>query len=202
MSKKSTSLRNSNVSKNEARQKLNEFYQVAKENLLKMKQELDNAKENYDAQLARFQELSLKYHDILIIKEKKDIELKGREERKLVLEKQKSNMVKQIKDIENESAFSTKEIDRLETSTFEKVSKNKSSEDHIKNLKENQVEGFNERIKKEKEKNNHLREKIREVENKISEYKTSLNDMQMIDGKKGDLLLKDTAEMTKFLADL
>ena len=186
----------------DARSKLNEFYQVAKESLLKMKGELEEAKVNYNDQLANFQQLQLEYNDLLKQKEKKDIEIKGVEERKLILEKYKASLTKQLKDIENEANITGKEIDRLEASASDKVNKTKSSEEQIKNLKGTQVEGLNERIKKEKEKNSALKEKILEVENKINEYKTSLADMMSSDGKRGDKIIKDTAEMNKFLADL
>lgn len=186
----------------DARAKLNEFYQVAKENLLKMKDELEEAKTNYNYQLSNYQQLNLEYQDLLKQKEKKDTEIKGVDERKLILEKTKANLTKQLKDLDYESNTTGKQIDRMEATTSDKVSRVKASEEGIKNLKEAQIEGINERIKKEKEKNAVLREKIMEVENKINEYKTSLNEMMTTDGKRGDKIIKDTAEMNKFLADL
>ncbi|MCQ2815766.1 MAG: hypothetical protein MJ252_00720 [archaeon] len=202
MSNKSKSDVKGSKSSIDARAKLNEFYSVAKENLLKMKDELEEAKVNYNNELANYQQLNLEYQDLLKQKEKKDTELKGADERKLILEKYKNNLTKQLKDLDYEASVTGKEIDRMEASTSDRVSKNKANEQAIKNLKEAQVEGINERIQKEKKKNEALREKIMEVENKINEYKTSLNEMMTTDGKRGDKIISDTAEMNKFLADL
>lgn len=202
MSNKSKSDVKGSKSSIDARAKLNEFYSVAKENLLKMKDELEEAKVNYNNELSNYQQLNLEYQDLLKQKEKKDTELKGADERKLILEKYKNNLTKQLKDLDYEASVTGKEIDRMEASTSDRVSKNKANEQAIKNLKEAQVEGINERIQKEKKKNEALREKIMEVENKINEYKTSLNEMMTTDGKRGDKIISDTAEMNKFLADL
>lgn len=203
MSKRTNSdVKMTSASKSEARTKLNEFYAVAKENLLKMKQELEDAQANYNRQLEVYQELALAYHDIKLIADKKEVELKGADERKIIYEKYKSNLEKKIKDMENEANVTGKEIERIELSTSDKVNKVKQNEELIKHVKENQIGEFNERIQQEKDKNSALRSKIKEVEDKINEYQETLAELQMTDGRKGELMMKDTADMNKFLADL
>lgn len=186
----------------ETKSKLEEFYAVAKESLEKMKNEVIAANDDYQIQLANYQVLNLEYNEIQDIRRQKEVELKGTEEKKLILEKLKTNLERQKKDIEDATNAASNEIDRLKTSTADKVNKTKMEEEHIRNLKKNQKGALDDRIKKEQERNKELRNSIADIEFRIKEYKDILAEIQTTDGKTGDEIMKQIREMNKFLAEI
>ena len=123
-------------------------------------------------------------------------------EKLLTADKINSDLLRQITTLHNEIGAGSNELDWLKTNTNARVENLKNDVGVIENLKEKQIASFDERIAKQEELNNKIRENIAKVEEEIKEKKIQLEEVHSIEGKKNNALIKDTADMTKFLAEL
>ena len=69
-------------------------------------------------------------------------------------------------------------------------------------VKNNQMKTIQERIDKEKAINKELKQKIKEVEERIKELTSSIDNASLEENKKNNVLLNEAAEMNKFLSEL
>ena len=104
--------------------------------------------------------------------------------------------------MKEEISSAESEIDHLKIETDNKVKTVQNEAGHINVVKQNQVISIQERIKKEQEINDDLKNKIEEAENKIKEITSAINEINAIEGKKNDVILGDAAEMNKFLSEI
>ena len=190
------------LSKKNVQNELREFYKVAKENLLNLKNELEIAEQQYNAQKEEVEHRTLEYKELLAEKQELDIILKGMNEKMLIADKINSNLIHQITTLHNEIGSGSNELDWLKTNTNSRVENYKNDVGNIENLKAKQLSSFDERIEKQNALNDEIRQKIFDIEERIKEKKMLLEDIHSVEGKKNDALIKDTAEMTKFLAEL
>ena len=190
------------TSKKNVQNELREFYRVAKENPLNLKNEVEIAEQQYIAQKEEAERRSLEYKELLQEKQELDVILKGMTEKLLIADKVNSDFLRQITTLHNEIGAGSNELDWLKTNTNAKVENLKNDVGAIENLKKKQLDSFDERIAKQEEVNNKIRENIAKVEEEIKEKKIQLEEVHSIEGKKNNALIKDTADMTKFLAEL
>ena len=190
------------TSRKNVQNELREFYRVAKENLFNLKNEVDIAEQQYIAQKEEVERRNLEYKELLQDKQELDIILKGMNEKLLTADKINSDLLRQITTLHNEIGAGSNELDWLKTNTNARVENLKNDVGVIENLKEKQIASFDERIAKQEEINNKIRENIAKVEEEIKEKKMQLEEVHSIEGKKNNALIKDTADMTKFLAEL
>ena len=190
------------TSRKNVQNELREFYRVAKENLFNLKNEVDIAEQQYIAQKEEAERRNLEYKELLQDKQELDIILKGMNEKLLTADKINSDLLRQITTLHNEIGAGSNELDWLKTNTNARVENLKNDVGVIENLKEKQIASFDERIAKQEEVNNKIRENIAKVEEEIKEKKMQLEEVHSIEGKKNNALIKDTADMTKFLAEL
>lgn len=185
-----------------SRAKLAEFYAVAKDNLSRLKAELKAEDKNYSEQRQIFKKLQLEYQELLKLKEKKDTEYKGAEEKKLAYTKYKNILEKQLKKLSEDLQVNKKDINAMRIAAEDRVKNVQNSEQNIDSLKRSQIETIESKIEKEQQKNQEILEKIKEVTKRIEEYKLSLSEMEISETNKGDALIKDTVEMNKFLSEI
>ena len=206
MSSKKQSTKNTlNASKtigSDVQNQLKEFYSVAKEKLLALKSEVENSEKNYETQKEINQKKDLEYKELMIESKELDLRIKGLNEKLINAKKTKKSLETQIKEMKEEISSAESEIDHLKIETDNKVKTVQNEAGHINVVKQNQVISIQERIKKEQEINEDLKNKIEEAENKIKEITSAINEINAIEGKKNDVILGDAAEMNKFLSEI
>ncbi len=206
MSSKKQSTKNSlNASKtlgSDVQNQLKEFYTVAKEKLLALKSEVENSEKNYETQKEINQKKDLEYKELINESKELDLRIKGLNEKLINAKKTKKSLETQIKEMKEEISSAESEIDHLKIETDNKVKTVQNEAGHINVVKQNQVISIQERIKKEQEINDDLKNKIEEAENKIKEITSAINEINAIEGKKNDVILGDAAEMNKFLSEI
>ena len=206
MSSKKQSTKNTlNASKtigSDVQNQLKEFYSVAKEKLLALKSEVENSEKNYETQKEINQKKDLEYKELINESKELDLRIKGLNEKLINAKKTKKSLETQIKEMKEEISSAESEIDHLKIETDNKVKTVQNEAGHINVVKQNQVISIQERIKKEQEINEDLKNKIEEAENKIKEITSAINEINAIEGKKNDVILGDAAEMNKFLSEI
>ena len=181
---------------------LSEFYKVAKEKLLAVKNDLATAKKEYEAQKEINRKKELEYNDLLNETKELDIKIKGMNEKVLIAKRNASILESQINLTKSEINNANSEIDFLKLETDNKVKRVENESKQINVVKENQMKSIQERIDKEKEINKELLKKIKEVEGRIKELTYSIDNASVEENKKNNALLNEAAEMNKFLSEL
>ena len=182
--------------------KLNEFYKVAKEKLLAVKKDLENSKADYLAQKEINRKKELEYNSLLNQSKDLDMKIKGLNE-KIVNAKRTQNYLRsQIDLTKSEILNANSEIDFLKLETDVKVKKVKNENQKINEAKENQLKSIQERLAKEKIINKDLKEKIKEAEQRIKEISGKIENASVQENKKSIAILKELADMNKFLSEL
>ena len=181
---------------------LSEFYKVAKEKLLAVKNDLETAKKEYESQKEINRKKELEYNDLLNETKELDIKIKGMNEKVLIAKRNASILESQINLTKSEINNANSEIDFLKLETDNKVKRVENESKQINVVKENQMKSIQERIDKEKEINKELIKKIKEVEGRIKELTYSIDNASVEENKKNNALLNEAAEMNKFLSEL
>ena len=188
--------------KTDVKGQLSEFYKVAKEKLLAVKNDVQTAKKEYEAQKERNRKKELEYNDLLNETKELDIKIKGMNEKVLIAKRNASILESQINLTKSEINNANSEIDFLKLETDNKVKRVENESKQINVVKENQMKSIQERIDKEKEINKELLKKIKEVEGRIKELTYSIDNASVEENKKNNALLNEAAEMNKFLSEL
>ena len=204
MSSKKTQKKTTNqtLSEGNVQDKLRMFYKVAKENLIKLKEELEeeemkraNAKEETD-------KVALEYEELLAMRNKLDIEIKGMNERIQRAEKVTEELERHNKKLEHEMNAGTAEMDRMKHESAELVKKHDEDVERMNKAIEVQIEKFDKKIIEQQKENEELKLKIEEAESQIEYQKKKIAEEHSMENKKTDKLVKDSTNMMKFLADL
>ena len=204
MSSKKTQKKTTNqtLSEGNVQDKLRMFYKVAKENLIKLKEELEeeemkraNAKEETD-------KVALEYEELLAMRNKLDIEIKGMNERIQRAEKVTEELERHNKKLEHEMNAGTAEMDRMKHESAELVKKHDEDVERMNKAIEVQIEKFDKKIIEQQKENEELKLKIEEAESQIEYQKKKIAEEHSMENKKTEKLVKDSTNMMKFLADL
>ena len=202
----STSKKSNTASKQSLRPdvqgQLSEFYKVAKEKLLAVKNDVENSKKEYAAQKEINRKKELEYSDLLKESKLLDLRIKGMNEKLLIAKRNESNLESQINLTKAQIANGNSEIDYMKIETDQKVQKVQNDSKIIESVKQSQMKSIQERMDKEKETNKQLREKIKEVESRIKELTYSLENAYSEENKKRNAILNEAADMNKFLSEL
>ena len=188
--------------KTDVKGQLSEFYKVAKEKLLAVKNDVQTAKKEYEAQKERNRKKELEYNDLLNESKELDIKIKGMNEKLIIAKRNASNLESQINLTKSEINTANSEINFLKLETDNKVKRVQNESKKINVVKDNQMKTIQERIDKEKEINKELLQKIKEVEARIKELTYSIDNAEVQENKKNNALLNEAAEMNKFLSEL
>ena len=94
------------------------------------------------------------------------------------------------------------EIDFLKLETDAKVKRISNENQKINTSKEYQLKSIKERLQKEKSTNKDLKEKIKEAETRIKEISGKIENASVQENKKNIAILKELADMNKFLSEL
>ena len=182
--------------------KLSEFYKVAKEKLLLVKNDLETSKKEYLAQKEINRKKELEYNALLTESKDLDIKIKGLNE-KIISAKRVENYIRsQINLTKSEILNANSEIDFLKVETDVKVKKVNNENEKINEAKKNQLNSIKERLEKEKAINMDLKEKIKDAEKRIKELTSKIENTSVQENKKNIAILKELADMNKFLSEL
>ena len=182
--------------------KLSEFYKVAKEKLLLVKNDLETSKKEYLAQKEINRKKELEYNALLNESKDLDIKIKGLNE-KIISAKRVENFIRsQINLTKSEILNANTEIDFLKVETDVKVKKVNNENEKINEAKKNQLNSIKERLEKEKAINLDLKEKIKDAEKRIKELTSKIENTSVQENKKNIAILKELADMNKFLSEL
>ena len=182
--------------------KLGEFYKVAKERLLEVKNDLETSKKEYLAQKEINRKKELEYNSLLNESKDLDLKIKGLNE-KIVNAKRTQNYIRsQIELTKSEILNANSEIDFLKLETDAKVKRISNENQKINTSKEYQLKSIKERLEKEKSTNKDLKEKIKEAETRIKEISGKIENASVQENKKNIAILKELADMNKFLSEL
>ena len=182
--------------------KLGEFYKVAKERLLEVKNDLETSKKEYLAQKEINRKKELEYNSLLSESKDLDLKIKGLNE-KIVNARRTQNYIRsQIELTKSEILNANSEIDFLKLETDAKVKRISNENQKINTSKEYQLKSIKERLEKEKSTNKDLKEKIKEAETRIKEISGKIENASVQENKKNIAILKELADMNKFLSEL
>ena len=182
--------------------KLSEFYKVAKEKLLLVKTDLETSKKEYLAQKEINRKKELEYNALLTESKDLDIKIKGLNE-KIISAKRVENFIRsQINLTKSEILNANTEIDFLKVETDVKVKKVNNENEKINEAKKNQLNSIKERLEKEKAINMDLKEKIKDAEKRIKQLTSKIENTSVQENKKNIAILKEIADMNKFLSEL
>ena len=182
--------------------KLSEFYKVAKEKLLLVKTDLETSKKEYLAQKEINRKKELEYNALLTESKDLDIKIKGLNE-KIISAKRVENFIRsQINLTKSEILNANSEIDFLKVETDVKVKKVNNENEKINEAKKNQLNSIKERLEKEKAINMDLKEKIKDAEKRIKQLTSKIENTSVQENKKNIAILKELADMNKFLSEL
>ena len=182
--------------------KLAEFYKVAKERLLAVKNDLETSKKEYLAQKEINRKKELEYNSLLNESKELDMKIKGMNEKIVSARRAQNYLRSQIELTKNEIMNANSEIDFLKLETDVKVKRISNENKKINEAKENQLKSIQERLAKEKIINEELKEKIKEAENRIKELSGKIENANIQENKKNIAILKELADMNKFLSEL
>ena len=181
---------------------LSEFYKIAKEKLLAVKNDVQTAKREYEVQKEKNRKKELEYSELLNESKELDIKVKGMNEKLLIARRTRNILESQINLTKAEIENANTEIDFLKLETDNKVQKVKNSSKQIEIVKDKQLKSIQERIDQETATNKEVLQKIKEVEERIKELNYEINNASVEENKKNNALLNEAAEMNKFLAEL
>ena len=203
--KKTNSKSKTNSSKSvsvDVQRKLNEFNKVAKEKLIAVKNELETSKKQYLIQKEINRKKELKYNSLLKESKELDTKIKGINEKIISFKRTQNYLSTQIDLTKSEILNANSEIDFLKLETNLKVKRVNTENKKINEVKESQLKYIKERLEKEKEINKALNEKIKEVENRIKELMEKIDKTSVQENNKNNEVLKEIADMNKFLSEL
>ncbi len=182
--------------------KLGEFYKVAKEKLLAVKNDLEISKKEYLAQKEINRKKELEYNSLLNESKDLDLKIKGLNEKIVNARRTQNYLRSQIDLTKSEILNANSEIDFLKLETDAKVKRISNENQKINNAKEYQLKSIKERLEKEKKINQDLKEKIKEAETRIKEISGKIENASVQENKKNIAILKELADMNKFLSEL
>ena len=182
--------------------KLNEFYKVAKERLLAVKNDLEKSKKEYLGQKEINRKKELEYNALLNESKELDMKIKGLNEKIISAKRSENYLRSQIDLTKSEILNANSEIDHLKIDTDVKVKRVNFENKKINEAKENQLKSIQERLEKEKLINKDLKEKIKEAEKRIKEICNKIDNASVQENKKNIAILKELADMNKFLSEL
>ena len=182
--------------------KLGEFYKVAKEKLLAVKNDLETSKKEYLAQKEINRKKELEYNSLLNQSKDLDLKIKGLNEKIVNARRTQNYLRSQIDLTKSEILNANSEIDFLKLETDAKVKRISNENQKINNAKEYQLKSIKERLEKEKKINQDLKEKIKENETRIKEISGKIENASVQENKKNIAILKELADMNKFLSEL
>ena len=203
--KKTNSKSKTNSSKSvsvDVQRKLSELNKVAKEKLLAVKNELETSKKQYLIQKEINRKKELKYNSLLKESKELDTKIKGINEKIISFKRTQNYLSSQIDLTKSEILNANSEIDFLKLETNLKVKRVNTENKKINEVKESQLKYIKERLEKEKEINKALNEKIKEVENRIKELMEKIDKTSVQENNKNNEVLKEIADMNKFLSEL
>ena len=203
--KKTNSKSKTNSSKSvsvDVQRKLSEFNKVAKEKLIAVKNELETSKKQYLIQKEINRKKELKYNSLLKESKELDTKIKGINEKIISFKRTQNYLSSQIDLTKSEILNANSEIDFLKLETNLKVKRVNTENKKINEVKESQLKYIKERLEKEKEINKALNEKIKEVENRIKELMEKIDKTSVQENNKNNEVLKEIADMNKFLSEL
>ena len=173
--------------------KLNEFYKVAKERLLAVKNDLEKSKKEYLGQKEINRKKELEYNSLLGQSKELDMKIKGMNEKIINTKRTQNYLRSQIDLTKSEILNANSEIDHLKIDTDVKVKRVNFENKKINEAKENQLKSIQERLEKEK---------IKEAEKRIKEICNKIDNASVQENKKNIAILKELADMNKFLSEL
>ena len=201
-SKKKSNTNSSKSSSIDVQGQLTEFYKVAKEKLTAVKGDLETSKKEYLAQKEINRKKELEYNALLNESKDLDIKIKGLNE-KIISAKRVENFIRsQINLTKSEILNANTEIDFLKVETDVKVKKVNNENEKINEAKKNQLNSIKERLEKEKAINMDLKEKIKDAEKRIKQLTSKIENTSVQENKKNIAILKELADMNKFLSEL
>ena len=132
--------------KTDVKGQLSEFYKVAKEKLLAVKNDVQTAKKEYEVQKEKNRKKELEYNDLLNESKELDIKIKGMNEKLIIAKRNASNLESQINLTKSEINTANSEIDFLKLETDNKVKRVQNESKKINVVKDNQMKTIQERM--------------------------------------------------------
>lgn len=184
------------------KEQLKEYYETAKERLLKMKEEVKISEEKYEVAKEENAQKILEYNETLEESKKLDLILKGLQEKLILEKKRKVAFENMIKNFKESTTLNKEELKILWKETEKKKSSVERDNKEIKAREKRQIETIEDNITKALKINNDFRKDISDLNNKIEEVSKKIGYNHSAEGKKTEIILKETAEMNKFLSEL
>jgi len=178
---------------------LSEFCNGSQEKLLKLKQEIQILEKEKDGLKKDINNLILEEQQLGNLDKDLNLRLKGMKEKIHFEQKRKNQIQVQIKELNKQKENLTREIEGMKNDNNYKVKIMENDIEHIHVVKENNINITRKKIEAELSNQNKLLEQIEEAKVAIDNYNRMINDFHSA-ADKDDEVLKQSAEMTKFLS--
>ena len=179
-----------------------DFYANSKEKLNNLKHEINKLKEENLRQDNENKQISTKYNTLTNFSEELQLKLKGTKEKLNKAIKYKNTLSQQLRDIMREVDSTSIEIDNIKINSNYKVKMLQNGIEHMNSMKENDIKVINKKIESELVIQKTLSDKIDILNYEIEKYNEMIKNINKEDDNRNKLLMKETADMSKFLAEL
>lgn len=159
--------------------------------------EKENQEQDYENQM-----LSMRNKELLDYNHELNMRIKGMKEKLLTINKNKSKLQLEIRDLRKEIDVLNKDIDALKIDNQFKVKVVQNEIDHTNVTKENAIKSIRSKILSEEEYQNRVIKQIGDYREEIIKYKKLIKDNNNEESGRNKEIIKKTTEMTKFLLDL
>ncbi len=202
LNSKSTMKEDNTVDSEILKNNLHEFYRNSKEKLIHFRDEIKLIESENKKLKEENNNLVLKSDELHRYNDELTQRIKGMKENLLLTQKNKNNLLNSIKERRREIEFTSRNIETLKIDNNYKIQMLQNDIDHHHIVKENTIKSIRKKIEQETLLQVNLREKMAEIAEEIARYKNLINDLDQHDTERAKILNKETAEMTKFLAEL
>lgn len=184
------------------KENLNDFFQTSKEKLTKLKSEISSMEKENEETDYENQMLSMRNKELNDYNHELTMRIKGMKEKLLTINKNKSKLQLQIRDLRKDIDVLNKDMDALKIDNQFKVKVVQNEIDHTNVTKENAIKSIRSKILSEEAYQNRVIKQIEDYREEIIKYKKLIKDNNNEESGRNKEIIKKTTEMTKFLLDL
>jgi len=184
------------------KENLNEFFQTSKEKLTRLKEEITIIQNENQEQENENRMLSMRNSELIEYNQELNMRIKGMKEKLLMINKNKTKLQLEIRDIRKDIDVLNKDMDSLKIDNQFKVRVVQNEIDHTNVTKENTIKSIRAKILSEQEYQNRVIKQIEDYREEIIKYKKLIKDNSNEESSRNKEIIKKTTEMTKFLLNL
>lgn len=190
------------VDTNVLTENLQEFMQISKEKLSNLKQDIDQINKENDLLNSANKSLDVQYQEFIELNKNLDLQIKGAKQLLIYKLKNKVSLLSQIKELNLNIEAKNINIETLNIENSYALNALNIKKDYNINVRETNEKNYSAKLAHEMDLKDNLKVKIKEIENEIERYKAMTQELKEQNENRTSKLLKEAAEMEKYLSSL